>query len=370
MKMTWDKLNNELVASAQVHRMPIMGQFELTSRCNLRCKMCYVCNPANDIEVLEREHSAREWIHLAEEARDAGMLHLLLTGGEVFLRKDFKRIYEEISMMGFNTKIYTNATMITPQIASWLGRIPPSEVEVTLYGASAETYAKVCGCGDAFSKTVRGIDLLQAEGIALQLKTTVVRDNANEFNKIAAFAEKRAVEFGVVTYVSPRREGNTLHPESHRLSPRELAEYENNVDRYFKEKERKASNVPQSNEYWVDEEHFEKTDECKESQNICDPFECLVGKCSFWVTWDGKMTACGLTDEPATFPFQKGFGLAWEELKTLCANIPVCTACMECPVREYCITCPMRLKIETGFYDKPAPYFCELVKWQESLREI
>lgn len=87
MGTTWGKLGDKLLKQANQMRIPIGGQFELTSRCNLKCKMCYVSCPSNDKNALSREHSADEWIKIAKEARDAGMLYLLLTGGEVFFAR-------------------------------------------------------------------------------------------------------------------------------------------------------------------------------------------------------------------------------------------------------------------------------------------
>lgn len=363
MSATWGQLGNKLIKQARSKRIPIAGQFELTSRCNLKCKMCYVARPIDDKEAILRERSAEEWIRLAQEARDAGMLYLLLTGGEIFVRPDFKRIYEEISMMGFNIELYTNATMITPEIAKWLAYIPPSRIGITMYGASPETYGKVCGNANAFESTVRGIDLLLSKDINLWLKTTVVRDNAKDFDELAEFAEKRGVEFGIVNYISPRREGCNTCPESHRLSPKELVEYELYVDKHFRNKPKKLLNSKQvdgcSNETDV-------TDEAP-IQNINDAFKCPSGKCAFWVTWDGKMTPCALVNEPEALPFEKGFSASWNEIQHLCSSVPVCEECTQCSIKNYCMSCPARLQAETGSYDKPAQYLCELAKIKSTL---
>ena len=39
-------LVRELLQRAAVRRQPANGAFELTSRCNLSCRMCYVRHPA------------------------------------------------------------------------------------------------------------------------------------------------------------------------------------------------------------------------------------------------------------------------------------------------------------------------------------
>jgi MoaA/NifB/PqqE/SkfB family radical SAM enzyme len=82
-------LVDELHRRAAARRQPVNGTFELTERCNLACRMCYVCQAPGDAAGLAKELPAAEWVELARQAVDNGMVFLLLTGGEVFLRPDF-----------------------------------------------------------------------------------------------------------------------------------------------------------------------------------------------------------------------------------------------------------------------------------------
>lgn len=68
------------------------------------------------------------------------MLFLLLTGGEPFLRKDFRQIYTELKKLGLLISINTNATLIDEETVEWLKKDPPMKVNVTLYGGGNETY--------------------------------------------------------------------------------------------------------------------------------------------------------------------------------------------------------------------------------------
>ena len=45
--------------------------------------------------------SLEQWLKIAREAKDAGMLFLLITGGEPFLWPQFWELYEALSEMGF-----------------------------------------------------------------------------------------------------------------------------------------------------------------------------------------------------------------------------------------------------------------------------
>jgi len=369
MGLTWGQLGNKLYKSAKLNRVPISGQFELTARCNLKCKMCYVCKSSNDKEAIQRERTAAEWISLAKEARDAGMLYLLLTGGEVFLRKDFMDIYSELARMGFHIEIYTNATMITPDIAKALGRIPPSKIGITIYGATPETYEKVCGNANGYNMAMRGIDLLLSEGITLWLKTTVIKDNVDDFDKIVEYANKRGIEFGTVSYISPRREGCGTCPEDERLSPSELIKFRVYADNYRSKKSVQDS-IPKSDICTLEDEPAKIVTADISLSETTDAFDCTAGKCSFWITWDGRMTPCALMDEPYTLPLKYGFINAWNGIQKHCFLIPVCTECQECSYKEECMPCPARLKIETGFYNKSAPYLCEMIKVKYTEKEV
>lgn len=349
MNITWEDYRKALIDSAKLTKIPLLGEFELTARCNLRCKMCYVCRPVNDQNALKREYTAAEWIDLAKEARDAGMLYILLTGGEVLLREDFKEIYEGINRLGLIISLNTNGTMITPDIAKWLGRIPPSITSVTLYGASPETYSQVCGDESGFERTLRGIDLLQSAGIKVQLRTTIIHKNVSDFEKMRELATKRGLELGIVNYVSPRREGALTFPTQERLSPEEFIRFLDHIG--YKFKDYSGSDADKKRAYRSETEDITGSS-----------FVCSSGKCSFWITWDGRMTPCALLDVPSVKVRPNYFTDSWKQFQSLCKEVPSCGNCQTCNYKSSCMTCPAKLKNETGCFDKPARYLCSLAK--------
>lgn len=81
--------------------IPLSGTFELTPMCNFSCRMCYIRKTAEQVRNSKRPmRTLDQWLSLAEEARDAGMLYLLLTGGEPMIWPGFWELYEELSQMG------------------------------------------------------------------------------------------------------------------------------------------------------------------------------------------------------------------------------------------------------------------------------
>ena len=87
---------------------PVSGTFELTQRCNFGCEMCYVHDCKQKTDPL----SAEDWLSLAQQAKDAGTVFLLLTGGEPLLRDDFEYIYRSLAKMGFLISINTNGSLL------------------------------------------------------------------------------------------------------------------------------------------------------------------------------------------------------------------------------------------------------------------
>ena len=67
-RMEWlDPFYKAVWEKAFVDAIPISGTFELTPRCNFRCRMCYVHLEPSEIPKYGKELTAREWIGIRKE---------------------------------------------------------------------------------------------------------------------------------------------------------------------------------------------------------------------------------------------------------------------------------------------------------------
>ena len=87
---------------------PANGSIELLPLCNMNCDMCYVRLSKEEMEAKGRLRTADEWLEIGKQMKEAGVLFLLLTGGEPFLYPDFRRLYLELRKMGMIITINTN----------------------------------------------------------------------------------------------------------------------------------------------------------------------------------------------------------------------------------------------------------------------
>ncbi len=103
----------EMTEKALARNIPLGVQLDLTYRCNERCVHCYLDHDDHG------EMTTTEIKNVLDQMADAGVFILTLSGGEIFLRKDFFEILEYARRdLTFCVKLKTNAIMIREQEAS------------------------------------------------------------------------------------------------------------------------------------------------------------------------------------------------------------------------------------------------------------
>ena len=91
------EVSDHLYSKAAARRIPISGTFELTPLCNFACRMCYVRKTPEQVKAHDRAMlEFDDWLRIAREGREQGLLFLLLTGGASrmpFFRDTCKEIF-------------------------------------------------------------------------------------------------------------------------------------------------------------------------------------------------------------------------------------------------------------------------------------
>ena len=167
----------DLHARMQGRRYPLGGTIELTERCNMRCLHCYINQPVHQQAARASELTTIQAVDILDQAADAGCLFLTITGGEPLLRPDFAGIYKHARQRGMLVTLFTNGTLLTPAIADLLADWRLQSVEITLYGATRETYEKVTQIPGSYTRCLKGIELLLERSLPLSLKSVLQRLN-------------------------------------------------------------------------------------------------------------------------------------------------------------------------------------------------
>lgn len=344
----YGSLVRSLLGRAAAVRQPAHGTFELTSRCNLACRMCYVRTPAQAgvpgaVVPAGPELAAPAWLDLARQAADAGMVFLLLTGGEIFARRDFFEIYEPLTRLGLVIALYTNGTLVTRDVAARLAQAPPSRIEITLYGASAAAAEAVTGVPGSHAACRRGIEALLERGLPLGLKTTLTRFNAGELEAMRRMAGDWGLPFSASWLLARRPDGAPSAADHCRLPEEEGVGLE-------------ASDRATADE-WA-EQALKGA-----ASGAPGNFYCRAGRAAFVVDSSGAMNVCSLLPRPGARPLETGFAEAWNRVVRFVDEAPpASSACRSCDAAAFCGRCPAWSLMETGTLTEPAPYLCGIAK--------
>jgi radical SAM protein with 4Fe4S-binding SPASM domain len=279
---------------------------------------------------------------------EAGCLWLLYTGGEPFVRPDFLDIYTYAKKKGFLITLFTNAALVTPQIAGYLARWRPFSIEVTVYGATAETYDRVTGVPGSYRRFRRGIQLLLDRGLPLALKTMVLSANRHELAAMKQLARGLGVAFRFDAMLNPRIDG-TPEPLALRLSPSEIVQLD--LD--------DAGRVAEWRTFVTRFCGLPATAE--ESREI---YSCGAGVTGFAIDPEGRMSLCVLS-RFAGYDLRRGsIREGWDHLanqvrRTKLTRVTRCTAC---EIKALCGMCPAIAELECGDPEEPVDFLCRVAR--------
>jgi len=354
-RSTEPKLAQYLHKKGRQLGLPIAGNFELTARCNFHCPMCYVHLSSEEVRARGGELTAAQWLDIARAARDQGMVFALLTGGEPLVRKDFFEIYDGMREMGLLLSINSNGSLLRGEILERFLENPPFRFNISLYGGCDETYRQMCGL-PVYSQVKENIRALRKAGIDVSLNLSITPYNRNDLEKIYADAVELGVNVKGSSYMYPPiRINGGDYGCGNRLSAEESAACSVAWDRLRFTPEQfalRAENMAKL----VNKDR----DGCPVEEG--EGVRCKAGSTSFWLTWDGKMTPCGMMTEPVVFPLETGFEAAWEQLRRQVSGIRTPAECVTCDHREICGVCSAVCLTETGRFDAVPDYVCRRAK--------
>lgn len=179
------------------YNIPLQVYVELTYSCNERCVFCY--NPADRISGL----TYSQLRPALEEIAAMGGFYLNLTGGEPLLHPEFFAIARLGADLGFSLRLFTNATLITPDNIDKICAIPFTGFDISIHGASPETHDRITSLPGSFEKMIRAVRLLRERGMRVVLKMPITRHNQHEYAEVEKIANQLGCELKSGSHMTP-----------------------------------------------------------------------------------------------------------------------------------------------------------------------
>jgi len=337
---------------------PLLGHLdmELTERCNNNCIHCCINLPPGDMTAKKKELSTEEVKAILADAAALGALSVRLTGGEPLLREDFEEIYVFARRLGLKVLLFTNATLLTPNLVDLFCRIPPLvEIEISLYGMKRESYVAVTRTPGSFEAAMRGINLLLKKKVPFVVKGALLPSNKEEIDEFETWAS-----------TIPWMNGPPPLAIFYDLRNRRDSEEKNRIIKKLRPSPGGALDIlARRREAYV-----------AEMKEFCSKFTSPPGKRLFTcgagageghVDAYGNFQPCLLLKHPDTAFELKNETLKdaitrfVPELREMRAENPsYLSRCACCFLNGLCEQCPAKSWMEHGTLDTPVEYYCEI----------
>lgn len=322
---------DQIVKKTMEKNIPLMVQWELTYRCNMKCSHCYCVQNESKEELAFSEIKS-----VIDALADMQSLYMTFSGGEMLMRDDFFPVAQYAREKGFALRLLTNGTRVTGEIADEIKTLNPLSVEMSLYAVHEGLHDRITGTKGSFENTVQAFQLLHERGVRTKVKSLLMKENAGQLGELKELSLQLGADFVYDMTVIPRDDGNTF-PLDLRLDSSGMAEI-------FRRDDKAVS--------------FEPLQPVND-----DTFMCSAGLNNLLISPYGDVYPCvGLKESAGTVReqsieeilkstvFQKVRSMKFSELR----------ACPSCDLASYCRRCPGLAAAEDGDYRGPSTAACKL----------
>ena len=173
MQGIWDR--------ALTEGIPLSVHFDLTYRCNERCVHCYLDHDDHG------EMTTGEVQSVLDQLAAAGTLFLILSGGELLLRKDFFDLLAYARGLGFDVKLKTNGILLNARAATRIRDLGVRQVQISIYSHRAEVHDAITKVPGSLARSIDAIRSLKAQGLHVLIANVLMRQNAGRSQPISAW---------------------------------------------------------------------------------------------------------------------------------------------------------------------------------------
>jgi radical SAM protein with 4Fe4S-binding SPASM domain len=315
---------------------PVNVTVELTYRCNLDCRYCYL-----------DDHSlpgltSRKLLDVGHELKEAGAAFVLFTGGETFLRPDALEIMQGYKDLGFGLEAKSNALLIDQLMIRRISELELFNLQISVYGFE-DGVSPVTGGFYDFSKLRYNIQGLVEAGVPVTLSVIVGKHNITDLPKYeSALKDLGVIEVSYSPFLTPRRDGDKTVTEL-RLSRQEME--------------------AQLKPFILKNGGFVKPTKYRNRE--CGGPICYAGRDQLAIDPSGNVHPC--------LDFRLPMGnLLESDLVGILANreaflrpfkLGKVQKCMDCSIVEYCDSCPGASLLEYGDYVAPVTHKCDVSRF-------
>jgi radical SAM protein with 4Fe4S-binding SPASM domain len=329
---------SNIIAAFQARaKFPLSASIELTRRCNLRCRHCYIDTDGHPGLPGETVRP------VLDDLAAAGTLFLVLTGGELTVRQDWLDIVTHARRKNFVVTIKTNAVLLRQEAIKRLAELAVLSVHVTLFSARAQDHDHITGVVGSHARALRAIDRLRRHDIAVTVTTPVTVISHDALAETIELVRRLGCNHTVDPRISAAVHGND---QNDALQLNEILMNET-VDLLHRE----GFPLPQPSE---------------DKEGITEPWPCISHAGLVHLSADGTILPCPILPVSFGSVLDLSISEAWQtstarqELLQQAKTAP--TDCRRCRHAWACQHCPAHAWLQHGHLSEPASLDCRFAQ--------
>lgn len=330
-------------------------QIELTSKCNERCRHCYL--PASrDMCTL----SAAVVDRVLNEFRDNGGISITFSGGEPLLHPELPAFLQKARRNDLSIALLSNVTLLTDALVAVMREVNLSLIQISVYSMNPDEHDHITRVPGSLVRTLSSIEKLIAANVPVQISCPVMMTNYRSFPDVLRWANMRGLK-AYTDYIMMARTDHSTDNLTERLGEPELRQLLTDI-------------VHHDTDYQeVVDDYARKVGDKVAPQRDPKKQVCGVGRSTLCLSAAGKYYPCsGWQGICVGNAFSNDLHNVWEnspQLKHLrgvtWASFPDCLSCDDF---DYCAMCMARNHNESeGDMFKINKHYCMAAKLNKSI---
>ena len=202
--------------------IPLSCQMELTHRCGLKCRHCYL---SSEKPGRREELSLGEIETFLDELADLGGLFLVLTGGEPFFRPDFEEIFRYARKKRFAVSFLTSGWGVDLDCLAGMVESGIDAAQVSIHGPDSESHDAFTGVSGSFKAAWETLTTLKELGVQVRAAVCVHKKNLHLIDRIVSLLKGRGIRHNFNLNMLPKLNGD--------MAPRDLQLDEDQIKEIF-----------------------------------------------------------------------------------------------------------------------------------------
>ncbi|MEW6408321.1 MAG: radical SAM protein [Patescibacteria group bacterium] len=152
--------------------------WEVTSACNFNCSHCYNTNsgPSN------QQQNQLNPYKIIDELADSGVIDILLTGGEPFMRKNLFKMIQYAKSKHMDFAIFTNGSLINAEKAAILKELNPKFLAVSFDSYDENTFEQIRG--PHYRKVLKNLKIMIDYELPIRMNVVVFNGLNSSYSHI------------------------------------------------------------------------------------------------------------------------------------------------------------------------------------------